>query len=185
MFDSILGFAKQLAPILSVGKLGFDVYSSFAAHSAQKKAAEQQRANIEEARANNQAALAERNEQQQAQIKNTMSERARQAMLERARINAIAAESGGGVSDMRLAMMPDAALGMDIGMLESNSASLNRQFAREAARIENTAQSQRNSVKSPTGFNLAADLFGAGLGFVDRSRTMNPKAQISSPLTIR
>lgn len=204
-FDSILGFAddfgkslsgvlsfsEKLAPLLSMGKLGFDVVGSIQKYGAQKKYAAEMRNNIEEARANNQAALSERNEQQQAVNKEKMSERARQALAEKSKLAAIAAESGGGGgSDARLAMMPDFGLGHDIAALESSNAGLQRQFVREANRINNTADSQRKQIADPSMLALAGDLFGAGLGFADRSRVLNPTSQRNprnyfQPLNIR
>lgn len=185
--SGVLGFAEKLAPLLSVGQLGFDVYGSIKKYSEQKRYADEMRRNVEDTRAANQAALAERNEQSQAVNKEKMSERARQAMAEKAKIAAIIAETGGGMSgsDARLAMMPQAALGQDIAMLEANNASLQRQFLREASRINSQATSQANQIRDPSGWTLAGDLLGSTIGFASRSRQMNPKSQFVPPLTIR
>lgn len=185
--SGVLGFAEKLAPVLSLAQLGFDVFGSIKKYSEQKRYADEMRGNIEQARAANQAALAERNAQSQAVNKEKMSERARQAMAEKAKIAAIIAESGGGMSgsDARLAMMPQAALGADIAMLEANNASLNRQYLREAARLDAQAESQRNQIRDPSMLTLGADLLGSTLGFASRSRAMNPRSQYVPPLTIK
>jgi hypothetical protein len=63
-------------------------------YSAGTKAADRMAASIEESRQQNVAAASERDAQWQADNREKMGERARQAMIERARIRAIAAESG-------------------------------------------------------------------------------------------
>lgn len=183
MFDDILkvasnigSTASKLQPLLSTFKLGADLVGSYAKYSGQKKLNSQMRSSIDQATADNQAALAERNSQQQSQIKETQSARARQAMVEKARLQAIATAAGGGNSADRLAQMSDFNLGSDVAMLEANAGSLDRQHAREMASLTNRATSQKNQLVDPSLFGLFGDAISAGIGYSMRGTQANPQS---------
>jgi hypothetical protein len=181
-FDSLFSLAStigdtasKLQPLLSTFKLGSDLVTSYSKYSGQKKQNEKMRSAIDDAAEQNRLALAERGTQQQAQIKEGMSARARQAMVEKARLAAVANSAGGGNSADRLAQMTDFNLGSDIAMMEANSGSLDRQMVREMGRIDSQSQSQKNQLIDPSVFSILGDLGAAGMGFAQRSRYANPK----------
>ena len=179
--SSLFGSSGSLGGILNVLNLGAGVFGAVTKYSGQKKQASALDQSISDATAANTATAMERADQSTAQNKEKMSQRAREALAEKAKMQAIAAEQGGGVSAQRMAMMPDFALGQDVAQLEMDNASIQRQLAREISRQNATATSQRNQITRPSAFGLASDILSSGLGFANSARQMNPTSQLLQP----
>lgn len=100
-----------------------------------------------------------RNQQaeQDAQTKDQMSERARQAMIETAHLRALASESGttGGSND-RVTNEANFNAGQDIAAIQGNSQAAQRQLAQAARSGYATAVTRQSQVQQPS-------LIGAGL----------------------
>lgn len=105
------------------------------------------------------------------QATSEMSERAREARIERARLQTIAAESGlGGLSNDRLESETFFTEGSDLAAIEGNRKRTQRQINANERGAYSDAQSKVNAVKRPSLIGAGLQIAGAGADF---GTTMN------------
>lgn len=105
-----------------------------------------------------------RNQQaeQDAQAKDQMSERARQAMVETAHLRALSAESGtaGGTND-RVTNEANFNAGQDLAAIQGNAQSAQRQIAQQARSGYATAQNRQAQIQQPSLIGTGLQIAGA------------------------
>lgn len=179
-FDDVFKAVSKYAPML---QLGSAIVGGISEYTSKSKQAGRMNDAIDRAQAENSAALRERASQQTAQSKQDQNVRARAAMIEKARLKAIAAESGlSGNSFDRLSQAEDWAAGTDIGQLQQNEAALQRQNQREEARIAAAANQDRSRIQAPSMFETGLGLLGSVINYGVGNSKANPSK--SAGLTI-
>jgi hypothetical protein len=162
-FDDFFSSVSKYMPVLD---LGAKVIGGIADYSSKKKQADRMTSAITRAENENAAAIAERAAQVSDRSKQEQNVRARAAMIEKARLKAIAAESGlTGASFNRAFNAEDWAAGQDIGQLQQNEAAEQRQLQREEAKIHAASNIDRSKIVSPSLFETGLGLIGAGLQY--------------------
>jgi hypothetical protein len=138
--------------------------SALAAHSGQRQMAKAQERSTMAAYHNGVAQLENQRREQGVQTQTQMSERARQAMLERGRLRAASAEGGaGGNSIDRIMGSNEFALGQDLAMMSENSRNTARQSAQEGMGMQAQAQSRLNQIERPSILNTGLQIAGIGM----------------------
>jgi hypothetical protein len=133
----------------------------------QSSQARSQRRAVNEAAESNRRANALQAEQLNKQAADEMSQRAREALIERGRLRVIASESGiGGLGNETLERQSRFNEGFDIASIESNRAAGVRQL-QEAGR-SNEAQTNMRlaSVRSPSLVGTGLQIAGAGADYM-------------------
>lgn len=131
--------------------------SAVAGLASQAKAASAQAEAIAQAQLASNEATARQYQQVQGQAAEQVSERAKEAMIERGRLRVFAGESGlAGVSVDRIINVSRFNEGSDMATIEANRRNTVDQVAMDARAGFSSNQSRMNSIKKP-------DLIGAGL----------------------
>lgn len=145
--------------------IGVQVASSLFGYNEQKRQAGKQNQAIERGQQSQEAALTEQSAQVDAQSTDNMSLRAREAMIERGRLAAVAADSGlGGAGAERLANASRFAEGFDTAALEENRKRTQRQIDRQRDAVRANTDARYASVVQPsligTGLQIGGSLLG-------------------------
>jgi len=129
--------------------------------------AKSQEAAIQANYAQQMEAAQEQQRQNNASAAQTMSERARESMIERGRLRAISGESGlAGVSTDRLFDQTRFNEGYDMATIEANRSNTSAQLYQEAKGLRAQSQSKMNAINRPsligTGLQIVGAVAGAG-----------------------
>lgn len=139
--------------------------SAVVGHMAQQQQAKAEDKATRNAYAQEQMQSAEKYKQENDQINQQMSQRSREALAERGRLNAAYGEGGlvGGSLD-RILNENEFNLGQDISTMEGNRSNLTAQTRMQNEGSRATAQSRFNSTQRPsiigTGLQIAGSLAG-------------------------
>jgi hypothetical protein len=152
-------FASQLM-------LGMQAATAVVGYIQQSEAADAQESAVQANYAQQQDALNKQYDQTQQQAKQQVSERAREAMVERARLRVFAGEAGvAGVSSSRIEGISQMREGTDIATIESNRKNTLDQLYQEGKGVRAQNQSRLNSINRPsllgTGLQIAGSVAGA------------------------
>lgn len=167
----------DLSRVLNGAMLAANTASSISRYRDGRRRADELRSSIEQSTEANVGTLREQQAQREAQAKEQLSERARQAMLERARLRAISASaglSGPGLDDYE--QVSQLSFGQDRGTIESNIASTQRQTGRAIDAAYARANDQRNRIVEPNLFSTGLELIG-GLANYARNVPRDKKPQ--------
>lgn len=149
----------MLAAQTAVGVAG-----ALAAHAGQASAARAQTKAATASYNSSMAQLAEQRRQQGVQTQTEMSERAKQAMIERGRLNAASAEGGViGTSINRIKSANEYAYGSDLAMMRENYTNTSRQSVLEGQAMGATYQSRLSQIERPSILNTGLQIAGVGL----------------------
>lgn len=148
---------------VTIATLALSAASSVASYTGQRQQARAQEGAARDALIVNQQALDVQQLQQNERASQEMSVRAREALMQRGRLNAIAAEGGAGNSMDRIAGEINLATATDMATIERNRVMQNNQSQLQKAGMRATAQSQINMIKQPSEIGLALDLMSTGL----------------------
>lgn len=133
-------------------------------YTEQNKAAAKTEDNANKAYALQLSELQDRYEQINQNSKDQMSERAREARIELARIRAVGAESGlSGVSQDRLERESEFLAGSDVALIETNRANSMKQAANEAKGIGLEHDARLSSIQRPSMFGTGLQIAQAGV----------------------
>lgn len=142
---------------IAIAALAIGTASAGMSYMQQSQQASAQRKATEENYAQQMKALQLQYDQTNKQTADEMSVRAREAMIESARLRAISGESGlAGISNDRIQNESQFNLGTDIASIESNRQATLKQLHQEGKSIRAGNQSQINQIKRPS-------LIGTGL----------------------
>lgn len=143
--------------------------SSIAGFVGQKQQAKAQEMAAQDAYIANQSALDQQQLQQNERASQQMSARALEAMRERGRLRAIAAEIGGGNSTDRLMGEVNLTESTDMATIERNRAMAESQSQLQKKGMQAQAQGQINTSNRPSALGLALDLAGTGLNAYNKA----------------
>lgn len=149
--------------------LAVSATSSVASYVGQRQAANAQEMSARDAYEANQAQLNVQQQQVNEQATKEKSERAVEAMRQRGRLQAIAAEGVGG-SLGRLEGEINLATATDLATIERNRAMRVEQSEAQKRGLQAQTQGAFNSIKQPSEVALGLELAGSGLGYLN---TMN------------
>lgn len=143
---------------------GFAAASTVMAYQGQQRAASAQAEAANSAHNASMMQLEEQRRQVNMQTSQEMSERGRQALMERGRLRAAAAEGGvGGNSISRIFGANEFNYGQDLAMMQVNNRNVMRQSAAEASGIAAQTQSRLNSIERPSLLNAGLQIAGIGM----------------------
>ena len=141
------------------------IASSAAAHDGQKKSAKAQTKAITSGHNMANAQLEEQRRQQNVQSRNDMSERAKQAMTERARLRAASAEGGlMGNSIDQIFGTQATQTSQDLAMMTENARNAGRQSTMVGTAMSSRAKGNLNQVQHPSLLNTGLQIAGIGVG---------------------
>lgn len=145
--------------------LGAQVATSVLGFVQQRGAADAQAAAIQANHEQQMRAYEEQQRQNNAAAAQQMSERAREAMIERARLRVIAGESGlAGISTDRIENQSRFNEGYDIASIEANRSNSAAQLYNEARGLRAQSQSRLNSINRPSLLGSGLQIIGAVAG---------------------
>lgn len=148
---------------VTIATLALSAASTVAQYSGQRSAARAQESSARDALIANQTALDVQQLQQNERASQEMSVRAREALVQRGRLAAIAAEGGAGNSMDRIAGEINLATATDLATIERNRVMQQNQSQLQKAGMAARAQSEINMIKRPSEIGLALDLMATGL----------------------
>lgn len=148
---------------LAVASVAVSAASSVSGYVGQRQAAKAQEMAAQDAYIANQAALDVQQQQTNEQASQKMSERVRQAMIERGRLRALAAEGMGGQSTARLEGEIDLATATDMAVIERNRSMNEAQAQLQKRGMRAQSQGAINASQRPSPLGLAIDLAGTAL----------------------
>lgn len=138
--------------------------SALAAHAGQQQMAKAQESAARTSYNMGVSQLERQRLEQNTQAQVQMSERARQAMIERGRLRAAMPGAGveGGSID-RIAGNHEYMVNRDLAMMTENSRNTARQSAQEGIGMQAQAQSRLNQIERPSILNTGLQIAGVGL----------------------
>lgn len=152
------------APVLLAIQTATAVAGAVFSHIGQQQAANAQEKAIKQGYNSQVSQLNEKNRQEQVKAGQEMSERARQAMFERARLRAASAEGGlGGISVDNIFSANEWALGQDLATMNENYRNTARQSVMEGTAMRAEAQSRLTSIERPSILNTGLQIASIGL----------------------
>lgn len=152
---------EDLSRVLNGAQLGLNAYGAVTRYREQGRRADEARSSIDAAEQANIGTLREQQAQREDQVQQQVSERARQAMIERARLRAIASSAGlEGPSAQDYQQVSQLNLATDVATAQSNLASSERQTARSIEATQARARSDRNRIVEPSLFSTGLELLG-------------------------
>lgn len=120
---------------------------------------------------NKQATLNQQAQQTNAAATADMSERSRQAMIERGRLQVIGAESGLGTGNLdRTTQQSEFNQGFDIATIEGNRKNAIAQNTLDSTGAYAQAQSRSNAVRQPSLIGAGLQIAGAGADYMNRQQ---------------
>jgi hypothetical protein len=158
--------------------LAISAVTSIASYQADKRASRKMNEALDADRDAQARAEIEQSADVAARSRDEMSERAREAMIERGKLRAISAESGlGGISQERLIQESLFNEGQDIASIASNRDSAQREIARNG-RINSTQREiTRAGIKRPNALQAGLQIAGDAAAY-----SVKPKARSASTI---
>jgi hypothetical protein len=152
------------ATLLAIGT-AISAATAVSSYQGQKKSAQAQTKAIQEGHNTANAQLEEQRRQQNVQARTDMSERAKQAMTERARLRAASAE-GGLMGNSLDQIFGNQAFNtnQDLAMMTENARNVGRQSTMEGIGMASAAQGRMNQVQHPSLLNTGLQIAGIGVG---------------------
>jgi hypothetical protein len=151
------------------------IASSAAAHDGQRKQAKAQTKAIQEGHNMANAQLEEQRRQQNVQARSDMSERAKQAMTERARLRAASAEGGlMGNSIDQIFGNQAFNTNQDLAMMTENARNVGRQSTIVGTAMSSRAKGNLNQVQHPSLLNTGLQIAGIGVGAKQQYNKIKP-----------
>lgn len=161
---------------LAAASLAVGVLSAGASFAQQADQASKTDKAAKENYAQQSEALKVQYEQTQKQATDDMSERAREAMIERARLRVIGGESGlSGGSNDRIENESQFNLGTDIASIESNRQNSMRQLKEEGKSLRAGSQSQINQIKRPSLIGTGLQIAGSAVDAATTQKYLSGK----------
>lgn len=114
--------------------------------------------------------IAERGAQIQKNATDQMNERARAALIERGRLDAMGGDGGGGRSWDHIYASSYASEGRDIAAIESNRVSTQKQNLMDAEGVRATTKSRLAQIRRPNLLTLAGNLAGSAATYKTLSK---------------
>jgi hypothetical protein len=152
------------ATLLAIGT-AISAATAVSSYQGQKKSAQAQTKAIQEGHNMANAQLEEQRRQQNVQARTDMSERAKQAMTERARLRAASAEGGlMGNSIDQIFGNQAFNTNQDLAMMTENARNVGRQSTMEGIGMASAAQGRMNQVQNPSFLNTGLQIAGIGVG---------------------
>lgn len=158
---------------LAVASLVIGAGTAAMSYDEQRRAANTQADNAREQLARDTEALNARAEEERQAAQGQMSERHRQAIIERGRIRAAAGESGL-YDNGRIEAESFFNEGMDIASIVNNNQTTQKQIARGKEAAYGNAQSILNQSRGPNPFAAGLQVAGAGISTYAGYRKTNP-----------
>jgi hypothetical protein len=151
------------------------IASAAAAHQGQKQQAKAQTQAITSGYNMDVAQLQEQRRQQNVQSRTDMSERAKQAMTERARLRAASAEGGlMGNSIDQIFGTQATQTNQDLAMMTENARNVGRQSTMVGTGMASRAQGNLNQVQHPSLLNTGLQIAGIGVGAKQQYNKIKP-----------
>lgn len=148
---------------VTIATIALSAASAVAGYSGQRQQAKAQEQAAADAYQENQQALNVQQVQSNERASQEMSARAREAMVQRGRLRAIAAEGGGGNGMARIMGEVNLASSTDMATIERNRVMHEQQSQLQKRGMQTRAQSEINMSKRPSQVGLALDLMQSGL----------------------
>ncbi len=153
-----------MCDLISITSLALSAAGSAMQYQQQKDYAKQQTRAIQADVAQQMAATQLQQVQANTQASDQISERAKRARAEAARLRVISGEYGGGLSADRLEAQALGDSAADIATIQQNSRNASAQLHQEALGLRSRGQSQINSLERPSGLGLGLNLASQTLG---------------------
>lgn len=145
---------------------GISALSAGAGHMAQSRQAKAETSAAQSAYAMDQMQLAEQYTQQNQELNQQQTQRSREAMIERGRLNAAYGEGGltGGSLD-RIMNQNEFNLGQDMATMEANRGNLTKQTRMDGMGLRANAASRMNQIKRPSFIDTGLKIAGAAVDY--------------------
>lgn len=150
--------------------LAISAASAVMGYMNQQKQADEQSKAIQADYNNKQATLNENAKQTNQRATDDMSARAREAMIERGRLQVIGGESGLGTGNLdRTTQQSQFNQGYDIAAIEGNRKNAIAQNTLDSRSVYSEAQSRTNQIKQPSLIGAGLQIGGAGMDYYTKT----------------